>query len=267
MLRIDLQPAPLVIASLDRTVDIVRLHRTEAEKGFCGCLRRVGVVKHLRIGENQRFPIPVEPKVAVQALAVDLVIEMHQRHLGMRSRTERKKEADLRHIDPVFLSLVPDFHQGIGALVPGQAAIGAVEKDSIDFGIGEHLRMLAQNPLVCCAVIAEERLVPIAVAVIASSPPGLMVIVMDGFGILSQDPGDVLHRCSRSVLHLVPGPIEHYDGLVLCWSIISPDLAAKGICRGIRVASGDLRIKGEWKGECCRGENDCRHLEESVVFH
>ena len=77
-----------------------------------------------------------------------------------------------------------------------------------------------------------------------------MVIVMDGFGILSQDLGDVLHRCSRSVLHLVPGPIEHYDGLVLCWSIISPDLAAKGICRGIRVASGDLRIKGEWKGEC-----------------
>ena len=54
----------------------------------------------------------------------------------MRSRTERKKEADLRHIDPVFLRLVPDFHQGIRAFVPGQAAIGAVEKDSIYFGIG-----------------------------------------------------------------------------------------------------------------------------------
>ena len=239
VLRIDLEPAPLVVAR--RAVDIVGLAGAEREEiGDRPVGGRVGQV--VGIGHDTGFAFPDEPQVFVASGLVQVVIELPQRDERVRSRAEREHESYFRNVHSVFLRLIPGFEQRFVGVLPCQASVRTVEEHGIDACVGQHFGVLAKHPRVGRLVVSQQGLFPEEKAGLLRAPCRMMV-VFHRLGMLSDDFGDVLDTVGRVVVPLMPCPVEHGDELVgllgTCFLVIA-HLAAERVRRGPRVAADRL---------------------------
>ena len=255
VLRIVLEPSPLVVAVRERTVHIVRLSGTEGEE-LLDFLIESRIGQQIRICHDAWLSLPHEPEIRISSRLVKVIVELAKRDICVRIEEEIEYETDLRHVHSIFLGLGPGFEKGLIRILEGQGTVGAVKENSIDTGIGKKFGMLAQNPLVCGFVVTQQRLLPEEETWFAISP-SRMVVVLHSFRMLPYDLGDVLHRIVLRIVALMPGPIEDSDKLViLCRSfIVGTDLPSESVsCRpGITV---DF-LCGKSSG-CCQQRDSCR---------
>ena len=147
---------------------------------------------------------------------------------------ERQQETDVRHVHAVALRLAPHLQQAVCRGVPGEGAVGAVEKHGIHLGIGQQLGMLAKHPAVGGLVVAEEWLVPPEIARLAL--PCRMVGILHRLGMSAHDVRDVLHLAPRPVIPFVPCPVEKDNLFLRVPIIITAHFTAQGVCRSPVVA-------------------------------
>ena len=109
--------------------------------------------------EYQRFALPAEPQFFVQSFRIDVVVHLFQRLFAVgQQRVEYAR--DLRRPVSFAAHFPVNFHQ-LGHDRQIDHFVGHVDDDNVHAGVGKHLRVFADDPLVVGDVIAQVGFAPV----------------------------------------------------------------------------------------------------------